>query len=212
MFRIGVIGLLMLLSTHVAGQIEPGTADSIPVQSEIQRDTIVKAKKKHSPQKAVYLSMAIPGAGQVYNRKYWKVIPVYAALGATIFFAMENHRSYRTFVDAFDQRVAYLDTTVNGPPDQFIDTYDPSQLINQQNAFRQDRDLMIILAVLSYAVQIVDAYVDAHLFHYDISDDLTLNWEPMISSPVMGFNNMTAGLRFSLTFDHRKKTPKLPPL
>jgi hypothetical protein len=211
-FRIRVIGLSILLSTHVAGQIEPGTSDSIPRQSETAGDTIIKVKKKHSPQKAAWLSLAIPGAGQVYNRKYWKVIPVYAALGATIYFAMENHREYRTYADAFDQRVAHLDTNINAPPDQFIDTYDPTQLINLQNTYRQDRDLMIILAVLSYALQIVDAYVDAHLFHYDISDDLTFNWEPVISSPVMGFNNMTAGLRFSLTFDHRKKTPKLPPL
>ncbi|MCC5917145.1 MAG: hypothetical protein JJU02_07435 [Cryomorphaceae bacterium] len=193
-----ILGLIFPLQ----GQVENGILDTVP-PAQITPDTIIqeKAKKPHSPQKAVYLSMVIPGAGQVYNRKYWKVIPVYGALISTIYFARDNHLQYRQYAEAF----SIITNEKDERPDPFNGQFSPEQLITLQNTYLQDRDFMIILAVVSYSLQLVDAYVDAHLFHYDISDDLTLRWEPTINAGLMGFSSPSAGLRLSLTFGASKK-------
>jgi hypothetical protein len=142
----------------------------------------------HSVKRATLLSVALPGAGQAYNRKYWKMPIVYTGLGICTYLAIDNHRQYRTFLDAFYKRIDSTQT------DQFVGIYqDPSQLIVLQNIYRRWRDLSIIIGGVIYALQIIDAHVDAHLYDYDIDDNLSLKLEPTLMPnlspvPAMGFS------------------------
>jgi hypothetical protein len=203
--RFRALLFLLITSQWLWGQFEPGQTDTVPTVSntEAKKDT---AKKRHSPQRAVYLSMALPGAGQIYNRKYWKAPIAWGLLGVTIFFAVENHREYREFYDGFMEirRRDQNDEPINTPDAPFGGQFTPQQLITLQNQRLQSRDGMIILAIVSYALNLVDAYVDGHLFEYDISDDLTINWEPVVQPTLIGLQRPSAGLRLSLTFDRRK--------
>jgi hypothetical protein len=134
----------------------------------------------HSVSKATWRSTIVPSWGQAYNKKYWKMPIVYAAMGTTIFFAIDNHSSYRRYLDAFNTRIDDDPNT----SDEFVGIYDERQLIEIQDQFRKWRDLNIILTGFAYALQIIDAHVDAHLFYYNVSDDLSFRWEPsLIQTP-----------------------------
>lgn len=145
-------------------------------------DPTVKADTTHphSVAKATWLSTAFPGLGQIYNRKYWKLPIIYAALGTTIYFVIDNHQSYRFFLDGF------YEIQATPADDRFLGIYDERQLVELQNIYRKWRDLNIILTGLGYALNILDAHVDAHLYYYNIDEDLTLRWEPaLIRAPGM---------------------------
>ena len=180
----------------------PGNAqtpkDSASTSLKSTSDTSVV--KRHSPKKAVLYSLVIPGAGQIYNKKYWKTPLVYGALGSTIYFARQNHLEYRGFWEAFLQRT----DTNNLAPDAYEGIYSEGQLISLMNQRLQQRDFMIILAVLAFTLQLVDAYVDAHLFEYDISDNLTMQWRPEIQMQP-GWNTTQLGIHSSFRFGSASK-------
>lgn len=126
------------------------------------------------PQKALQLAL-IPGMGQVYNRNLWKVPIVYAALGTSTYFAAFNHREYARFRDAYRLRSDGDSTTL----DEFAGLIpNPESLRALRNDYRQNRDLSIVLGVLGYLGSLMDAYVSAHLTHFDVSDDLTIHVQP----------------------------------
>jgi len=156
-------------------------------------DAPVVENKPHSVARATWLSAALPGAGQAYNKKYWKMPIVYAGLGVCGYLAIENNRQYRTYLNAFYKRIDSTQT------DQFEGIYeDPSQLIVLQNIYRKWRDLSLIIGGVIYALQIIDAHVDAHLYYYDIDDNLSLKFEPSL---MPGFGNVPAvGFSLSLQF------------
>ncbi len=148
----------------------------------------------HRPGRAALWGL-IPGGGQVYNGKFWKLPIVYGGLGAGIYAITFNHDQYRIYLDAFFEQT---DTNFVGIP-AFTGTYGPAQLITLQNEFRKQRDLSIILTALGYGLTILDAYVDAHLFYYDVSDDLSLRWEPRFSRDrFSGGTNFGISLTLSL--------------
>ena len=143
------------------------------VKAQTETDTI----KPHSPHKAAVLSAILPGAGQVYNKKYWKVPIVYAAIGVTGFYAYDNLTIYRGLRDEYIARL-------NGKPfiaDQDTDPRSPENYditLSIIDDYRRQRDIFIFATVAVYALQIIDAAVDAHLFNFDVSDDLSLHWQP----------------------------------
>lgn len=154
-----------------------------------------------SVKKATTLACVCPGAGQIYNQSYWKVpfvIGGFATLGYCIDW---NNRGFQRFKKAYSILADYEkhpENYPNGPTDEFRGRYSSNFMKNLRNNYRRNRDLCIILTAGLYVLQIVDAHVDAHLRDYDISDDLTMNIEPMIDytylpaegnhSPVLGFN------------------------
>ncbi|MBR5464357.1 MAG: hypothetical protein IKU77_00965 [Alistipes sp.] len=151
--------------------------------------------------KATTLACICPGAGQIYNQSYWKVpfvIGGFATLGYCIDW---NNRGFQRFKKAYSLLADYEKNPSkypNGPTDEFRGRYSSSFIKNLRNNYRRNRDLCLILTGGLYILQIVDAHVDAHLRDYDISDDLTMNIEPMIDYtyvpaagnhyPVLGFN------------------------
>ena len=136
--------------------------------------------KKHSPHKASIYSAIIPGSGQVYNKKYWKVPIVYTALGSAAYFTYDNGRKYNQYRDAFLLRQ-------NGSIDQYDGVYTDNQLITIMEHYERNKELSIIMTFAVYILNIVDASVDAHLFDFDVSEDLSLYTTPKLIQIQSGY-------------------------
>jgi hypothetical protein len=119
--------------------------------------------------KATTLAMVFPGAGQVYNKTYWKLPIVVGGTAILGYVVNWNNRGYQRFKTAYTQRMDGIDETV----DEFDGQYGDSFLINQRDAYRRSRDLCMIFLGLFYIVQVIDAHATAHMTTYDVSDDLT---------------------------------------
>ena len=160
--------------------------------------------------KATTLAMICPGAGQIYNKSYWRLPIVVGGFATTIYCIDWNNRGYQRFQKAYRLLAEYEanpDPTLypNGSPDEFNGRYSASFLKNLRNSYRRNRDLCIILTAGLYILQIVDAHVDAHLRDYDISKDLSVSLTPAIGysynrmAPYSG-GGTTVGMNLSLTF------------
>ena len=121
------------------------------------KDTIKKSGiNMLAPSKAAFYSAVLPGLGQIYNKKYWKVPLVYGALGTTIYFYISNNNKYHAYRDAYKRRL-------EGFNDDEFTYLDNSRLIAAQKFYQNNRDLSALLTGLFYILNIVDANVDAHL-------------------------------------------------
>lgn len=152
--------------------------------------------------KATALSTIFPGAGQIFNKSYWRVPIVWGGIASTIYTIDWNNRGYKRFKTAYSLVVDYeklspderLEKYPNGAPDEFRGAYSATFLKNLKDSYRRNRDLCIILTAGVYLLNILDAHVDAHLQDYDISDDLSMNIEPYFdyttinTQPVYGLN------------------------
>lgn len=137
------------------------------------KDTVNTVQKRQidplSPSKAAFYSAILPGLGQAYNGKYWKIPIVYAAMGTGIYFYITNNRNYNRYRRAYKRRLAgFTDDEF-----QFVVT-DNDALIDAQEFYQRNRDLSLLLTVVAYVLNIVDANVDAHLLQFNVSDDLSL--------------------------------------
>ncbi len=147
--------------------------------------------------KATLLSVVLPGSGQIYNRKFWKVPLVYGGAAAFIYFIDLNNKRYKEYGDIYEQKV-------NGTADPRWDQVNQESIRRYRDYWRRNRDLNVIGLGVLYFLQIIDANVDAHLYQYDISDDLTVRYEPILNKPVqnpLSFKTSnTIGLKLSLNF------------
>jgi hypothetical protein len=155
-------------------------------------DSLQEAQRKRY-KKATLYSAILPGAGQVYNKKYWKVPIVYAALGIPAYFYFYNKSWYNKCQYA-------LTVTINGstgdslaavaPPLQpFVKADDVNGIITYRDSFRKDQDYSVLFFLLFYALNIVDATVDAHLKDFNVNSDLSFQLKPMFipgPNPIAG--------------------------
>lgn len=143
----------------------------------------------HSPKKAALYSAVLPGLGQAYNKKYWKIPIVYGGISLSLFFVSDNNKQYKLYKNALVQRTDNDETT----QDQFVNAYTEEDLRLLKNFYRRNRDLSYIAAGMIYILNIVDATVDAHLFYFNVNDDLSLWYTP---APVNGKAGVSLALRF----------------
>ncbi|NVK26441.1 MAG: hypothetical protein HWE14_00285 [Flavobacteriia bacterium] len=155
--------------------------------------TYVSQDTGHSPALATWLSVALPGAGQIYNDKWWKVPIIYTGFAVSGYYIYENNRQLQIWSDIIDQR---LDSTQT---DIYEGIYSDNQLFTIQNSYRRYRDLSIIFTVAIYGLQILDANVDAHLYNFDVTDDISLNWEPTLAADPR-INGLIYGASVSIRF------------
>ncbi len=148
----------------------------------------------HSPVKASLLSTALPGAGQFYNKKYWKIPVIYGAFAGLGYLVRFNHDRFSTYREAYILRTDGDANTVDG----FTDRYSDSDLQALRDFYRRNRDLSLIFAGLVYVLNIVDASVDAHLYYFDVSDDLSMRVDPAIIPSSTGA--LSASLLVTLNF------------
>ncbi len=158
------------------------------------------AYMKHSPAKAAIMSAVLPGLGQVYNKKYWKVPIVYAAIGTSVFIFLKWQNKYEQF------RRGYIDYKDGDPYTNYYLTLVPQGqqvdinqfLTKNKDRYRTWRDWSIIAVVLSYGLNIIDANVDAHLLDYNIDDNISLNIRPCFLGN--DINSQKIGLNLRFTF------------
>lgn len=145
------------------------------------------------PRKATLLSAMIPGAGQVYNRSYWKLPILYGGFGGLIYALSFNQGEYKRFSEYY--RFATDDDPLTISPFPGA----PEQLRQRRNYYKKNRDLSIIGMAGLYALQILDAHIEAHLNSFNISDDLSLHWSPMYQPGYFSTGNIS-GLRIQMFF------------
>lgn len=166
------IPFLFLLLVSVSHSFAQETDTIIrPTQAD---STIVK--KKHSPFKATIMSVALPGLGQVYNGKWWKVPIIYGGFGGLIYSAVFNDLKCQAFKKAYLIRIDDNPATT----DQFEGRYSDANLKELVSFYQRNRDLSLVFTGVLYALNIIDASVDGHLKDFDVSDDLTLKVRPTI--------------------------------
>lgn len=159
--------------------------DTLPVKKQ-KRDW---KTWRPNPKKALWLAIVIPGAGQIYNRKYWKLPIVYGGFVGCAYAMRWNNMMYK------DYSQAYIDLTDDDPNTKSYERFQQfsnritdaniqrryQELFkNRKNRFRRWRDLSFFVMCGVYAISIIDAYVDASLSEFDISDDLTMRVAPTI--------------------------------
>jgi len=127
----------------------------------------------HSPQKASLLSAALPGLGQIYNHKYWKAPLVYIGFGTLAYFIRFNNKEYNHFKKAYLYKVDDDPTTI----DPYAE-YSATSVKNAMDTYRRWRDMNVLGAAGFYLLQVIDATVDAYLFEFDISRNLTMTILP----------------------------------
>lgn len=144
-------------------------------------DSIIKIKdpiNPLSPAKAAFYSAVLPGLGQAYNKKYWKIPLVYAALGTGVYFYVNNNKQYNRYRDAYKSRLAgftndefYFDANGNKLE---IPRVTDDGLLRAQKLFRRNKEISLLVTIGLYALNIIDANVDAHLMQYNVDENLSL--------------------------------------
>ena len=167
------LALLVSVSNSVAQEFE---AEVDTVILPIAADTAIVKKKKHSPLKATIMSVALPGLGQIYNGKWWKVPIIYGGFGGLIYSSVFNDLKCRTYKEAYLLRIDDDPATI----DQFEGQFSDANLRELVSQYQRNRDLSLIFTGVLYVLNIVDATVDGHLKDFDVSDDLSLKIRPTI--------------------------------
>lgn len=186
-----IIFLLLGLILHTAAFSQK--KDSVTVKDSTMRvkknDSLKIVKKdsvkKHDPRKATIRSAIIPGWGQIYNKKYWKLPLVYAAVGIPAYLIYDNKRWY----DRSRYALSYLSNNnlnqdslnkVHPKLRALVDNKATQSVINYRNEFRKNMDYSILITLLFWGLNVVDATVDAHLKEFDVSEDISLRFKPAI--------------------------------
>jgi hypothetical protein len=145
------------------------------------------------PKKAMFYALLFPGGGQIYNEKVWKVPLIYGGVLTSIYFFEFNNRRYKNFVRALE--------IVRDPTSPELNPFpnlNQDGIIRNVNYWRRNRDSMYLVFLGIYALGFVDAFVDAHLSGFDISDDLTFKIEPSVE-PLFA-SQTSIGVSFKLKF------------
>ncbi|MES2285194.1 MAG: DUF5683 domain-containing protein [Bacteroidota bacterium] len=175
---------------------------SKPLQNgKTTEDSLEQAKIKpkakpayHSPKTSALMSTIIPGLGQVYNKKYWKVPIIYAGLGGLAYSINENQKKYSKYIEAYKFRIDEDSLTIDNFP-----RYSDDNLNTLQQYYKRFRNLSVIGFTLLYVMNIVDASVDAHMFTFDVGDDLSFHIQPTFLN-IANAKNYTTGLSLNITF------------
>ena len=161
-------------TTTKATVVSPNAA-AVPV-------VLKKGQFQPNPKKAGLYSALLPGLGQIYNRQYWKIPIVYAAVGFAGYYLVKNGSDYQSY------RKAYIGRIGNShPTDKYANTYDITQLKQLQDDSKKYLDLTVLLSVVGYTLQVLDAVTSAHLKNFDISRDISMHVTPVITPQGIGF-------------------------
>jgi len=177
------------------------SADSLNTVTTVI-DTSADGKKKskvrvYNPGKAALRSAVIPGWGQVYNRKYWKVPIIYAALGITAGVFFYNLNTYQDTRDAYTIKYT-MDTARYDEIPDYLQPISTESLRYYRDSYRQAMDYSILVFILLWGLNVVDAAVDAHLKSFDVSPDLSMRFKPYLS-PTAGTTGMSLGVSIGKT-------------
>jgi len=185
-----VIGLLSMIPYWgFAQENEPVYSTQTKKNKEVKLGSFDRGEAAEinplAPAKAAFFSAVLPGLGQAYNKKYWKIPMVYAALGSSLYGYLNSQSAYTEFRNAFKSRRAgfmtdkYYDLNNSGLVPGSPDISD-SSLQKAQELAQDNRDLALVVTIGIYALNIIDANVDAHLKQFNVSQDLSFRWSPTL--------------------------------
>ena len=178
----------LMLTTMASGQVD---------ELIVAKDSTVRTKRKItsfkgidplSPARAAFYSAVLPGLGQMYNKKYWKAPIVWAAVGTGVYFYVDNDKEFKRYRTAFKRRRAGLsdEFTENG-----VALVSDAGLVRAQEVLKKNRDLSLFITIGLYALNILEANVDAHLPDKALDKNLSFRpsffTESFTSQPMMGF-------------------------
>jgi hypothetical protein len=191
-------------------------AQQIDISNDsLQVATPIPKVEQRSPKKASIYAALFPGLGQIYNKKYWKLPIVYGGYAGLAYILGWNNNQYKDYFQGYriiaqytsaasmkpEERV-FLDKLIKNPSISLDNattfTYIATQLKSGKDYYRRNRDLTIIGIAVLHVLSIIDASVDANLFDFDISDDLSMRIEPM--SGYLGNQNMLMGFNIAIKF------------
>ena len=178
--------------------------DSVKLSRQLLREqrALARANFKPDPNKSLWLALTFPGAGQIYNRKYWKLPIIYGgAMGVAYAISYygghynDYMRGYRDYLDSDPNTNYHLELLPQGYPESNAGTY----VKNAVNSYRRYRDIFIVVGVAVYALSVIDAYVDAQLADFDISTDLSMKVRPKLDVE-LHTGKPTAGCQMQIYF------------
>ena len=213
MFRTIIAGLSIFFSILTANlEVK---AQQITISNDSLKVTAPVQKEQRSPKKASIYAALFPGLGQIYNRKYWKLPIVYGGYAGLIYVLGWNNNYYKDYYQGYmivsqntsaatlkpEERL-FLENMIKNPSIRLENpttyTYITTQLKSGKDFYRRNRDLTIICIAALHVLSIIDASVDANLFDFDISSDISMRIEPM---PVnLGSQNPGLGLNLAIHF------------
>jgi hypothetical protein len=179
--------------------------DSSQLKPLLLKDTFSKKITvfKPRPARSAFLSAIVPGAGQIYNKKYWKAPIVWAGLAAFTYMYFSNNSEYQSAKTSY---LSLLDT-VSTNNIAYNGSINLNQVTQYKNNYRNNRDLALVLGVLFYGINIIDATIDAHLMSFDVSDNLSMKVQPSVIELPQSYA-FGGGLTFSYLI--KKKNKSIP--
>jgi len=171
-------------SSEVVVEVERGR-----VEGEVEQVVEESAAELHSPKKATIMSAALPGLGQIYNKKYWKVPIIYGGFAIAGYYLKDN-------LDRIDLYKSAYQADTDGDPNTVNDTgFTVPQLEELIDQYKNWRDLSYIALGAIYILNIIDANVDAHLFYFDVGEDLSMNIQPFFLTSALPATGLTLSLK-----------------
>jgi len=141
-----------------------------------------------TPAKAAFYSAILPGLGQAYNKKYWKIPLVYGAIGTSLYYYLDSSQKYHSYRDAYKRRL-------EGFTDDEYSYLDTDRLIAGQKFYQRNKDLSALFVIGFYVLNIIDANVDAALIQFNVNENLSLR-------PNIYLNDVTQRTNLGLTFNY----------
>lgn len=185
MFKSSILVLFLFLLTSVSVFAQDENATILVAKDSVQSNNIDPL----TPAKAAFYSAVLPGLGQAYNKKYWKIPLVYGAIGTSVYFYVDSNKRYRQYRNAYKARL-------EGVVTEDLAFLDNNRLIAGQKFYQRNRDLSALFIAAFYALNIIDANVDAALLQFNVDENLSLK-------PVLYPNDVTMRTNVGLTLNYR---------
>ncbi|MBX9887426.1 MAG: hypothetical protein K2Y30_05785 [Flavobacteriaceae bacterium] len=184
MNKILCIGIFLFIIGNATVLAQAKTNSPVILQDTIKSNDIDPL----TPAKAAFYSAVLPGLGQAYNKKYWKIPLVYGAIGTSLYFYLDSNKKYNQYRDAYKRRL-------EGYSDDSLDYLDTDRLITGQKFYQRNRDLSALFVVAFYALNIIDANVDAALLQFNVDENISFK-------PSLYTNDVTLKANVGLTINY----------
>jgi hypothetical protein len=196
--RLNILSLCLFSAIFSFSQKEKDSTSIVLDQSPLMANTILTKKEIDPlrPSKAAFYSAVLPGLGQAYNKKYWKIPIVWGAIGTGVYFYVRNDKQFDRYRDAYKSRLAGFKNDEFYGPNEDSPFISDDGLIRAQQQFRRNKEVSLLVTLGLYALNIIDANVDAHLLQFNVDQNLSL-------SPHYQYNEMENTSDLGLTLDFK---------
>lgn len=179
----------LLFVCKLAAQKDSLSLENTEIKDSIPKEKDYKPYNALAPAKAAFYSAILPGLGQAYNGRYWKIPIAYAGLGVGVYFYINNDKEWNRYRDAYKDRLA-------GREDEFGDRISTEALVRAQEFYRRNKEISLLVIAGVYVLNIIDANVDAHLQQFNVSEDLSLK-------PNMQYDNFTGKSKYGISLNFK---------